>query len=338
MTAPFSGFKYKSGSDLGEFAKAAAGFAKGSRAETDRRRKKALDDALLALKERENERQDKELKLRGDEFEVNKSKEAQRIMEHAGNEDQELEQFNREGERFKIDDAFRDRQQTETEKNNREDNATNRSRYGSNGGAKPQLRQTENGFEWFYPPTAGTASTVPVLGADGTPKEGVPTQGERGAKSDMDLIQENFDTLKTNMAAVGNEPPGILTQVGLDATQLTGKGPISSLARSLANKGVGKLAPGYQKIQNSIQAITADVGRLKSGLVLNEQEAQRIINLITPIAGDTDPGIVEQKMQQVQSILDAAKLRAGRANSTPAATAAPQRPDVADIKKKYNLE
>lgn len=130
MSNPFSGFKYSAPSAGGNFAKAAASFVEGLRAEQDRKKKEAMDAALFALRQNADKRE-------GDQFTYSQKHDTdlmafnrEKAAQEAANDTRDYglrrteaqrgaanDTYKREGDA--ADRAFADRQQTETERENR---------------------------------------------------------------------------------------------------------------------------------------------------------------------------------------------------------------------------
>jgi hypothetical protein len=347
---PKFNFRYQAPGLAMDAAQAAAGIAAGSREEQERRRKAALEAAAHALREREVGQGDTRIKLDADKFGWEQTTDTRDYGRQVVTEDRDFGETQRKNTAdiadTEADNTRLSGDSAETVRHNRASEGIDRTKAAQ---GRPQLRQTASGFAWFYP----DGRTSGVVDEKGDPVVGVPTQGERQATGNAESLDAAYKILDENFKAVGYKAPNIPTQVGMDASKQTGMGPLTSLTRALANTAVGKYAPEYQKVNNALDSFGSLLVKLMTGAQMSEPEAQRIFNIIKPVAGD-QPEVVQQKLQQARNIVEASKIQRGRAlreriyaevgEEAPAGFddtepgAAPASSDGSDLKKKYGLE
>lgn len=357
MTAPFGNFRYSSGSDLGEFAKLAGNFAQGSRDEADRRRKEALEAAVQALKEREANRADSELKLNTDKFGYEQGKDT-KIFD-AG----QAEHTYQHGHDVTTD--------TETHRHNvateQADLQRARSMGQSPGKLGWRLVQVDGEWTWVPPPTGlGAGSGGPqaqtVTGPDGKPahgSQGIPNAGEQQMNMLVTSIEPSLGRIEAAYAPGGKglHAPSVVAQGLADAakqggfiggaanTALSGQGMMGKLANAL-----GGANPDYQNILTDLTKVYRAYVYVTTGKQLNESEAADNIQQYVPRAGEPDE-LVHKKVQDIQNMAQAVRLASKRAREfverqnaggasggAPAAAATSAQTDWDNLAAKYGAE
>lgn len=366
------------GTDAGDFAKSAAAFMQGRKQEEAARSAQAMQDALLALRQREADQGDARIQFDRDQMGEQRH---QFDVTSGLNRDRfglDQQKFSEDQRQFGIGADFDNRklgqQASEGEKDRA--NALEIAKIGARSrehvagmrqvgsGRDFVTLQDANGGYWRFNkltnelnpiqvPSPADLGQAPADGAAAAPATGGqllgagarPSQGEREAAGTYASFKMARDKLAENMGTVGNEAPGVGTQLLLDGTKASGLGPVSSLTRSLSNTLLGDKAPQYQMVQNSIDATGSLFVKLMTGAQMSEPEALRLFNVIGPKAGDT-PDVVTQKMAQLDNIVQAQYVKLGRAGEldsnglppitrsmgqpTPAAPSAPSGKSPAD--------
>lgn len=325
------------GSDAGDLAKAAAAFMQGRKQEETARQQQAMQDALLALRQREADQGDRRIGLDEQKF-----GEDQRqfdvgtglTRERMGQDDRQF------GQRLDFDKGELGQRATEGAANRASaekiaginarsrENVAGMRQVGS--GRDFVTFQDSQGGYWRYdkvhnaltPIQTPTAADLASGQGDGTQAPGSgqqllgpgarADQGEKGAAASYQNLQTQFDKYKEVLGQVGNQPPGIGTQFLMDQTKASGLGPISSLQRSLSNTVLGNTAPDYQLVQQAVDALGTSVIKMVTGAQMSEPEAQRIMNILRTTAGDT-PEKVMQNLETVQNIINSERVKLGRA-------------------------
>lgn len=319
MSGPLSnsvaGASYKGafGTTGGDIARAAASFAGGQRAQEEERQKQAMAAALQALKTREVDQGDARIKLDTDKFGYD--------QQHDTTEDAfNHEKFDETKRATGVEEAGAAETRGEIKRHDIAGEGIDRGRVTS---GRPQLRQTKDGFQWFYP---GSDTTSPVVGADGKPVLGQPGQGEFNAKSSFETLKPLFSDVKGMMAKLG-APPNVGQQFALDQSRTAPTGIMGSLENILGNKATEHFAPEYQALDQAITGFTTVIGQMVSGQAISEPEAQRLRTLVGWRAGDT-PEKVQLRLKEAEDIINAAEIRAGRLAGTPG-MASPTTPPAA---------
>lgn len=332
MTGPLSsairGATYTGtmGNDLNSLAGMAAGLAKGRASEIERQRQAALDAALQKLRE-------SELGLRREGLDLERRGQDQAGARFAGEQVRWAEGNNldRDKEANDLSEGAANRASAEKVARigaqSREAVANTRGA-AAGSGRDYVIREDDKGNVWRVNKVTGRADKVTVdvdgnmalLPASDSEQAAMqltgvgarPSEGEKGAAAAYGNLQTTFDALKQNMATVGNTPPSIGEQVALDASKDPGTGLFGSLKRALGNTYVGNNAPERQRIQQSVDALGTMVVKMVTGAQMSEPEAQRIMNILRTVAGDT-PENIQQKLATVQDIINNEKVKLGRA-------------------------
>jgi hypothetical protein len=354
MTGPLSsavnGASYNGafGSDAGGVARLVAGLAQGAQEARERQSKVALDAALMKLREGDAEmrREEHEARMRPatpkSPWEAENFPNLESYLDYLRRRKQ-AEHIEKPPTPRSIDPLSPEGIQAALERKRRELELESRQ-------PKPPSAEGEvsvelvDGRVGVLNKATGKIRIATFAEAEGTPlgRGARPTQSERDARASFDNLQDTFEQLDANMAKVGYRAPSIAIQTGLDASKYTGVG--GSVVRSLANTAVGKLAPEYQLVQHSIDALGTLVTKMVTGAQMSEPEAQRIMNILRSTAGD-DPALVQQKLQQVRTIIANERVKMGRAGGAaipgsaegaqPTNNAAAR---AAAVKAKYGLE
>jgi hypothetical protein len=328
------------GTQAGDLAKAAAAFMQGRRVDEEARRKAALDDALMRLREREAGQNDRRMGLDERKLTQDSDQFGQRLGLDTSKLGLERDEYTQRGQQFGDTMGFNrdklgvDQSEGDKERQNRIDVARIGAKSRENVAGMRQvgsgrdfvtMQDSQGGF-WRLNKVTNELTPIRVptpadLQQGDTPQAtggqllgagARPSQGERDAAGTYSSFKTARNTLAKNMDAVGNEAPGMGTQFLLDTSKSTGFGPVSSVARSLSNSALGSHAPQYQLVQNSIDATGSMFVKLMTGAQMGEPEAQRLFNVIGPKAGDTKE-TVAQKMQQLDDIVHAQFVKIGRA-------------------------
>lgn len=156
-------------------------------------------------------------------------------------------------------------------------------------------------------------------------KKPVP-QNERNVAATFQQLKGLFGDVSNQIAGVNYQPPGALTQFGIEMTK-GGQIPMvpDAIEKIAGNTGVGMFAPKYQTLETSYNSLSTFLTQMITGAQMSQQEADRIRSLVAMKAGDT-PATVQLRLKQAQGIIDAAEARvspragAGDGSATSVAT------------------
>jgi hypothetical protein len=317
--------------------------------EEERRQAKALEQALFELR--------KQAQASGDANAASDLDLRRQQLEHARVNAERAAAIEREQMGVTRENAAATReltaaQRAETERHNRKMEEVSGQRADATSaragrGWAPVVTQGPNGEIMIVDKNTHTvaptsaAGAVPT-GAGGSPvgSQARPAQGERDAAAAYSNLDSALKQLETQMGGVGYAAPTIPEQVAIDAAKGTGTGVISSFKRSVANTYLGKNAPERQAIEQSVKTLGTLIVKMVTGAQMSEPEAQRIMGILSTVAGDR-PELAKQKIESVKDIIRGQRVKLGRAAGMTTGTepvAPSATPGISPMKQKYGLE